>query len=112
MDGFALVCVDCGAVGVDITAVEVHHNRHDGFRLLAAPCPACGEAILSADPATLDRALRSGARRCELLPPAPALTLDDLDDLQAALADDDWCARLSEGRRTAGEPPGGGLVLP
>lgn len=113
MDGFLLSCAGCGAVRVDIAAVEVHHNRRDGFRLLAARCPVCGEVVLSADPATLDRALSGGARRCELLPPAPALTLDDLDDLQAALADDDWCARLSEeGRRTAGESPGGGLIHP
>lgn len=102
MDGFALACVCCGVVGVDIATVDVHHNRRDGFGLLAATCPVCGEAILSADPATLDRALSGGARRRELLPPAPPLTLDDLDDLQAALADDDWCTRLSEGRRTGG----------
>lgn len=112
MDGFALACVSCGAVGVDIAGVEVHHNRHDDFRLLAATCPVCGEAILSADPATLDRALSSGARRRELLPPVPVFTLDDVDDLRAALADDDWCARLSAGRRTSGESPGGGLVVP
>lgn len=107
MEHLALTCGRCGPVRVTIGSVEVHHNRRDGFRLLAATCPSCDEVVLSADPATLDRALHGGARRCELLPPAPPLTLDDLEDLHAALADGDWCARLCGDGHPRGEPSSG-----
>ena len=90
-------CPTCGAVWVPSATTVVHHHRASGFRLLQADCPSCAEALVSGDELLLDRAVGTGASVQELLTPGMPLCEADLESLRAALADDDWCARLVDG---------------
>jgi hypothetical protein len=74
---------------VAVRTAELHHNRRDGFRILHAPCPGCGELLVSGDVAVLDRALAHGVCRRELLPVAEPFTTDDVHRLREAL-DSGW----------------------
>ena len=63
----------------------LHVNRHDGFRLLQATCPFCGDVLATRDDAVLAAALRSGVRRRQLLPAAEPLHASDVLELRDAL---------------------------
>lgn len=91
--GIALRCPACGPVQVRPAAALLHENRGDGFRLLQAVCPTCGEMIVTADPERLAQASAGGVPTQELLPHLPALREDDLRILCEELADDAHLAR-------------------
>lgn len=84
-EGLDLTCPACGPVRIAAATAELHRNRHDGFRLVQAPCPRCGDLIATAAPSALAQATAAGVRCWELLPPAPPLTDADAARLRAAL---------------------------
>jgi len=92
--GLPLRCPTCGPVSVRPAAAVLHANRHDGFRLLHAACPVCGEVVVTADPQRLTQAQAGGVPTQELLPHVPALNDADAQALCDGLADDAQLARF------------------
>lgn len=92
-----LICGVCGPRQVDPCSTDVHLNREDGFQLVTATCPGCGDLLATTDGEHVAVALAAGARRWELKSPRPALTTDDLLDLHRLLDDEGWCERLVGG---------------
>ncbi len=95
--GIPLRCPACGPVQVRPAAALLHENRRDGFRLLQAVCPTCGEVVVTADPERLAQARAGGVPTQELLPHLPALCEADLAILCDELADDVQLARFLRG---------------
>lgn len=93
----SLGCPACGPVQLAHETVEVHVNSNDGFVLVVAPCPGCGDLLAARDAELAARLLELGATHRELRRPLPALCRDDLLALHELLGDEDWCARLATG---------------
>jgi hypothetical protein len=90
-------CTDCGSVAVPATALGLVRQPAGDFHGVF-DCPVCdGSQTVPVGRVTAPALVARGAAVVTPTQPEPArLTLDDLAELQALLADDDACRRILE----------------